>query len=98
MMSYEQFLLMKLSEEASEISQIALKTMQFGMEEQCPGLLLNNKERIHEELNDLYGIIDMLNTSFNFNYEINKEAVKNKKIKVLKYLEYSKNLGMVSGS
>ena len=35
-MSYEQFLLLKLAEEASEISQIALKTAQFGMLETLP--------------------------------------------------------------
>ena len=46
-MSYEQFLLLKLAEEASEISQIALKTAQFGMFETIPGGSENNAERIH---------------------------------------------------
>ncbi|MEW0941027.1 hypothetical protein [Acinetobacter baumannii] len=32
-MSHEQFLLMKLAEEATEVAQIALKTAQFGMNE-----------------------------------------------------------------
>ena len=96
MMSYEQFLLMKLAEEASEISQIALKTMQFGMQEHCPGLALNNKERIHEELNDLLGIVELLNRTMNFGFKVDNTAIDKKIIKVNKYLKYSVDLGKVS--
>lgn len=96
MMSYEQFLLMKLAEEASEVSQIALKTIQFGMQEHCPGLSLNNKERIHEELNDLLGIVELLNRTMSFGFKVDNTAIDKKIIKVNKYLKYSVDLGKVS--
>lgn len=96
MMSYEQFLLMKLAEEASEVSQIALKTMQFGMEEHCPGLTLNNKERVHEELNDLLGIVELLNRTTGFGFKADTTAVDKKITKISKYLKYSIDLGKVS--
>jgi len=90
-----QYLLIKLAEEASEVSQIALKTSQFGMEETCPGLLENNKQRIHSELNDLFGIIEMLNDEFNFEFKIDSVKSNLKRVKVNKYYEYSKEQGMI---
>ena len=91
-----QYLLIKLAEEASEVSQIALKTSQFGMEETCPGLLENNKQRIHSELNDLWGIVTMLNNEFNFEFKLDPVKVDLKQLKVNKYYEYSKEQGMIN--
>lgn len=94
-MSHEQFLLIKLAEEASEIAQIALKTAQFGMTEKHPDLPLNNKERIHLELNDLNAIVDELNSWANFEYTPNYEAKINKIEKLNTFLGYSIQLGKV---
>ena len=94
-MTHEQFLLMKLAEEASEIAQIALKTAQFGMTEKHPDLPLNNKERIHLELNDLNAIVDELNTWAKFDFKENYAAKINKIEKLNKYLGYSIQLGKV---
>ncbi|RIJ79251.1 hypothetical protein D1871_00065 [Nakamurella silvestris] len=94
-MTHEQFLLMKLAEEASEIAQIALKTAQFGMTEKHPDLSLNNKERIHLELNDLNAIVDELNSWTNFEYKPNYEAKINKIEKLNTFLGYSIQLGKV---
>jgi len=90
-----QLLLLKLSEEGSEISQIADKTMQFGLHEKCPGQPYTNAERCHQEINDLMAIIEMLNIEFNFNFEPNRLQILAKKKKVNKYAEYSAELGMV---
>ena len=90
-MSYEQFLLLKLAEEASEIAQIALKTAQFGMLETIPG----GSERIHSELNDLHGIVSLLNDHTSFGYQVNDYAIEAKRLKIFKYLTYSVNLGNV---
>lgn len=94
-MSYEQFLLLKLAEEASEIAQIALKTAQFGMLETIPGGSENNAERIHSELNDLHGIVSLLNDHTSFGYQVNDYAIEAKRLKIFKYLNYSVNLGKV---
>lgn len=94
-MTHEQFLLMKLAEEASEISQIALKTAQFGMTEKHPDMALNNKERIHLELNDLLAVVDELNTWTQFGFKENYAAKINKIEKLNKYLGYSVSLGKV---
>jgi len=90
-----QYLLIKLAEEASEVSQIALKTSQFGTDETCPGLLENNKQRVHSELNDLLGIVEMLNEEFDFKFNFSWTKAELKKLKVNKYYEYSKELGMI---
>ncbi|MCU4606998.1 MULTISPECIES: hypothetical protein [Acinetobacter] len=94
-MTHEQFLLMKLAEEASEIAQIALKTAQFGMTEKHPDLSLNNKERIHLELNDLLAVVDELNSWAHFGFKEDYAAKVNKIEKLNKYLGYSIRLGKV---
>lgn len=94
-MTHEQFLLMKLAEEASEIAQIALKTAQFGMNEKHPDMELNNKERIHLELNDLLAVVDELNSWAKFDFKENYEAKINKIEKLNRYLGYSIDLGKV---
>lgn len=64
----EQHMLTKLAEEGCEISQIALKTVQFKMDEKRPDQPFTNKERIHQEINDLMGVIRVLNREHNFGY------------------------------
>lgn len=91
-----QYLLGKLAEEASEVSQIALKTQQFGLHEVYSEQSFTNSERIHQEINDLMAIIEILNEEFKFGYGIDRGHITNKKIKVNKYYEYSRTLGEVS--
>lgn len=97
MMNQLQHLLMKLAEEGSEVAQIALKTAQFGPAEVLPGQPLNNIQRTHLELDDLAGIVEMLNESFAFGYAPNRGRIEAKKAKVRKYLGYSIHLGLVEG-
>jgi NTP pyrophosphatase (non-canonical NTP hydrolase) len=95
-MNRKQYLLTKLAEEATEVAQIALKTQQFGMDEQCPGLQFTNKQRIHQELNDLITIVMMLNDEYGFDFMNDEDHIKNKKVKVNKYYQYSIQCGEVS--
>jgi hypothetical protein len=92
-MNRQQYLLMKLAEEAAEVAQIALKTMAFGMHETSPWHPDNNAKRCHAELNDVMGIISMLNEEFGFGYEVDEAAVQAKKDKVNHYYAYSVQLG-----
>lgn len=97
-----QYLLTKLAEEATEVAQIALKSQQFGLDErkENDATQPTNKERIHAEINDLLGVIDMLNSEYGFNYNPNTidnlYARANKITKVDKYYEYAKKLGNVT--
>jgi hypothetical protein len=93
-MNLTQHLLCKLAEEASEIAQIAMKTQQFGMQEQCPGLDATNAQLIHSELNDLAGIVKMLNVR-GLGYTPDPVAIAAKADKVRRYLDYSVRLGQV---
>jgi len=93
-----QYLLNKLSEEASEIVQISQKTAQFGLNEVYDDGKnnLSNRERCHAEIDDLLGIISLLNDEFDFCYEPDREKIEQKKDKTNRYYKYSKELGMVS--
>jgi NTP pyrophosphatase (non-canonical NTP hydrolase) len=90
-----QYLLIKLAEEASEVSQIALKTSQFGLEEKHPEMDETNKERIHKELNDLLGIVKMLNLQFEFSFTPSEVEINQKMAKVNHYYRYSKECGAI---
>lgn len=96
-MKHLQHYLLKLSEECSEVAQIALKTIQFGPTEVMPSQPLNNFQRCHLELDDLNAMIEELNQMFGFGYIPNRERIEAKKLKVRKYLDYSIELGMVKG-
>ena len=63
-----QHLLVKLAEERVEIAQIALKTAQFGPDGIIPGTNITNFQKCHQELDDLLGVVEMLNDEFNFGY------------------------------
>lgn len=90
------YLLILLIEECAEIIQRACKAIRFGMEEVQPGQPLNNRDRLQEEINDFYGVDQLL-------YEVGLSAPSNslsiaaKKAKVHKYMLYSQNLGILEG-
>jgi hypothetical protein len=92
-MNLAQHYLVKLAEEGAEVSQIALKAVQFGGGEIMPGQPLNNYQRCHLELDDLFAVIEELNDKFGFDYVPNRERIEAKKLKVKKYLDYSISLG-----
>lgn len=95
MMTNVQYLLTKLAEECSEVSQMALKCQHFGLHEMQTGLTVTNKQRLHGEINDILGVISMLNTECGFEFKENPVAIIQKAEKVSKYREYSKSLGLV---
>lgn len=90
-----QLLFTKLAEEAAEIAQISLKCQQFGLDETWSETHLSNKIRLHDELDDLNAIVQMLNKEFEFNYVRSQFNVEKKIQKVNKYCKHSQELGLV---
>lgn len=90
-----QLLLCKLSEEASKVSQIAMKTQQFGLDSSNPSTKITNAKYIHSNLDNLAAIVEMLNEEFDLEYVSSPVLIKLKKNKVNKYAEYSKDLNLL---
>lgn len=92
-----EYLLTKLSEECNEVGQMAAKTIQFGMEEVYNDGInqKTNRERLIDELNDLFGVIQMLNDEAGLNFLPDPEAIRAKGDKIRKYRGYSVGLGKV---
>lgn len=89
MMTKEQYLLTCLAEEAVEVAQRATKAARFGLDEVQPGQGLTNKVRLEQELEDLLGVMRMLNLN------PNPQMFRKKEERVEKYMAYSRELGMV---
>ena len=87
-----QFLLGKLAEEAAEVSQIALKTQQLDLDGEH--LVLNETEAqpIHNELNDLMAIVEMLNDECELDYIPEEGTIRSTKARVRRYAESSRLL------
>lgn len=88
-MTREQALLGILAEECAETAQRASKGQRFGLQETQPGYGVNNERRLVGELADLLGVAEMLDL------EVPRELIDAKKIKVERYLAYSRSLGQV---
>jgi hypothetical protein len=84
------YLLTCIAEECAEVAQRATKAIRFTLDEKEPGQELTNKERLVQEFNDLYAIMEMLNEMGVIDEFINLEAIEKKKLKVEKFWEYSK--------
>lgn len=100
MMTLQQFLVLKLMEECTEVAQRCSKTIQFGPDEVQPTnpLAGTNSYRLHQELQDLLAtaVIAQGHGAVSFPGDFhNVVAIHEKRVKLNKYLEYSRKLGLV---
>jgi hypothetical protein len=95
-MNRQQYLLIKLAEEASEVAQIALKSAQFGLETTGPCQTKSNVELLNGELNDLMALVEMLTEEGANGIDISDEHIEAKKLKVNTFYGVSQNLGKVT--
>lgn len=92
-MTEQQYLLVCLMEECDEVSQRASKALRFGMEEIQPGQELTNRERLKNEIADLYACFELI-------FEAGEDLEVPSKIlqkvnKIYKYARYSRELGIL---
>lgn len=84
-----EYLLICLAEECNEVAKVASKTLRFGLEEKRPGYDKNNRERLEEELIDLFTVMEVLSEKgVNLNI-LQSNKIMEKKEKIAKYYQYS---------
>lgn len=88
-------LLTILSEECVETAQRVSKAIRFTLGEVQPEQDLTNAQRIVYEFNDIVAVMEILQEEGVFEKVIDREAIEKKKIKVAKYLGYSKHIGAI---
>lgn len=93
-------MLLLLAEECAELSEVCgkigvrvSKILRFGGQEVQAGQLLNNVQRLIAELADMAGTIEYLIDAG----IITREDIDAKKVKISKFLDYSRSLGTVEG-
>jgi len=92
-MNAQEHLLTKLAEECSEVAQNATKALCFGLDDKY-GDRPTNRERIVEELNDLFAVVDMLvDTGILPSDWLHLPSVLKKKAKVCHFMGYAQNVG-----
>lgn len=94
-MKKNQFLLLKLIEECSEIAHIASKQIQFGKDNVRRDQLKTNAQRLKEEILDLYAVIYLLHEELEIPVIQGYEegiATREKIEKMQKYLNVSLSL------
>jgi hypothetical protein len=88
-------LLSVLVEECAEVAQRCTKAQRFGILQQQVDQPLTNAQRITLELNDLYAVVEMIRDaigSIEFG-ERDPDLVADKRWKVERYMERSRDLG-----
>jgi len=93
-MNRKEYLLECLSEECDEVSQRISKALRFSLEEIQPGQPLNNEERIIEELNDLFSVVQILKEEGIVNFtQPTSDIIEKKKQKIEKFMAISRERG-----
>lgn len=88
-------LLTILGEECVETAQRVSKALRFTLDEVQPEQDLTNAQRIVYEFNDIVAVMEILQEEGIFEKVIDRDAITKKKIKVVKYLSYSAEIGAV---
>lgn len=94
MLTEQQYLLICVAEECAEIQQRITKALRFGLYEVQPGQPDNNLVRIRQEFNDLLGVLELA-ADHSALMLIDRKQVDAKKDKVIKFMLYSEELGIV---
>ena len=87
-----------LSEECAELSKEVSKALRFGLDDKEPGQDLTNREKIVNEFNDLFSVMNMLKEHgiFEDKQLLTMKAIEDKKAKVLKYMKYAESVGALA--
>jgi hypothetical protein len=85
-----------LAEECNETAQRALKALRFSLTEIQPGQLATNAERIKYEFNQLYAMMEMLQTEGAFETILKQSIIDDKKKAFEEYLLLSKKEGTLA--
>ena len=97
-MNVTEHLLTKIAQECAEVAQRCSKAIEFGLNEIQPGQELDNAQRIIGEMNDLRAVIEMAEEHGIlpiFVRERENDAFEAKKAKVVKFMSYSREMGML---
>ena len=95
-MTSDQYLLNCLAEECLEVAHRALKAQRFTLSEVQPDQPHDNSERIMLEYTDLLGVMELMQERRLLALPANlRELIHAKKVKVLAYEAYSRQLGAV---
>ncbi len=90
-LSRTEHILIKLNEEATEIAKDVDKALIFGLDDVEPNQEFTNKQKIENEIADLLGVVEMLTEKGFLNKDeiFNHSKINAKKVKVLRWLDYS---------
>lgn len=91
MFSKEEFLLIKLMEEAAELSQAVSKMLLYGVHHQCEKCAMSNFEAAKLEYNDLQGTLAQL-ADLGIMFSVRSEQLKARMEKNDKYYDIHKGL------
>jgi hypothetical protein len=96
-MNKREHLLTILSEECAEIIKDVSKTLRFGVDDHYPGICKpTNIESVYREFCDLTAVMEMLDKMGVICSVAQRDLVEEKKQRVLKYLEYSRDAGTLT--
>lgn len=90
-----EYLLNVLGEECSEVHHRCSKAMRFGLDEVQPGQELNNARRLHQEVCDIYAVLEMLHAAGVNIIHLDRGLIEAKKRKVFETMELSRSLGIL---
>lgn len=93
-MNRTEHILTVISEECAEIQKNVSKALRFGLDDTNPNNGLTNAELLKREINDLFGMIELLSEDqYGLDMNFERELINDKQKKFEKYLEYSKERG-----
>ena len=97
-MDKRQYYLQKIAEEALEVATAAMKCIQFGNDSRDPSEPdgLSNQEYLELELNDLMGAVFAARNCGLVCEGFDREAIRNKELKIDKYYDLCVKLGTVT--
>jgi len=89
-MNKQQYYLLKLAEEATELAQVAIKCAQFGLDEVHPNTLEKNYEALNKEWNDVLACAILVESEDErFDYDGDGDLLDMKFVKIEKYRKIS---------
>jgi NTP pyrophosphatase (non-canonical NTP hydrolase) len=86
-----------LVEECTEVMQLASKSIRFGLGSYSPydEKKISNSQKLTQEINDVYAILDLLKEKYGIDTNRNEEMISIKKEKVKYYSTFSRDEGLL---